>query len=143
MRWTTHHPKELTELESPCCNVDGCGGKIFSHKRMSDGRQKRTPFLTVPLARPSSAIARACLQPGKVARWQRWRGDDDAPAAVRPPTTQGLAAFAAPDKPMTDVSDGWRRRNGDWNVRDVDVHELDRRLVSLPNGLLLQINVDR
>ncbi|KAL1740203.1 hypothetical protein HDZ31DRAFT_85553 [Schizophyllum fasciatum] len=150
--WTTHRPDELAELESADCLADGCDGKLYNYKRMSDGRQKKTPLLTVPLVRPSSAIARACLQPGKVVQWQRWRGDGDAPAEVPPLTAEGFAAFTDPNKPMCDVSDGWawraaraglqRRRNGDWDVRDVDVLELDQRFVALPNGLLLQINID-
>jgi hypothetical protein len=65
---------------------------------------------------------------------------------------KGYAAFSDLDKPMTDITDGWgwravqagleRRRNGKWEIKDVDVHELKLQFVALPNGLILQINID-
>ena len=53
---------------------------------------------------------------------------------------------------MTDIYDGWgwrtiqagldRQRGGKWTVQDVDVHELHQRFVSLPLGLVWQMNID-
>jgi hypothetical protein len=53
---------------------------------------------------------------------------------------------------MTDITDGWgwraiqagleQRRNGFWEVRDVDVLELKQQFVALPNGIVIQINID-
>ena len=53
---------------------------------------------------------------------------------------------------VCDMMDGWgwhaiqaglqRRRGGRWEVEDVDVNELNQRFVSLPNGLILQFNLD-
>ncbi|KAI3998325.1 hypothetical protein K525DRAFT_214799, partial [Schizophyllum commune Loenen D] len=135
--WTTYRPSQLPELDAAICTTSNCGGQLYTTKRMSDGKEKRTPRLTVPFVRPSSAIARKCLQPGKVAQWQQWRGTGDEPGVVSPSDVQGYDAFPDPDKPMTDVSDGWawravmaglyRRRSGSWEVRDVDVHEVNQR----------------
>ncbi|KAI4522475.1 hypothetical protein K525DRAFT_198782, partial [Schizophyllum commune Loenen D] len=151
--WKTHRPAELTELDSALCtNTENCTGVLFTVKRMVDGKQKRTPTFLMPLVRPSSAIARMCMQPGKVEQWQQWRGEGDEVKPVSPASERGFAAFADPSKPMRDVCDGWawraatagleRRRVGAWDVRDIDVHELDQRFVALPNGLLLQMNMD-
>ncbi|KAI5827021.1 hypothetical protein K523DRAFT_310242 [Schizophyllum commune Tattone D] len=150
--WTTYQPSRLYELTTASCLAPNCDGRLYTTKRASDGKEKRTPGLTVPFVRPSSAIARKCLQPGKVAQWQQWRGAGDEPGVVPPTAAQGYDAFPDPDKPMTDVSDGWawravmaglqRRRSGAWEVRDIDALELNQRFVSLPNGLLLQINID-
>ncbi|KAJ7831721.1 hypothetical protein B0H14DRAFT_3713240 [Mycena olivaceomarginata] len=62
------------------------------------------------------------------------------------------SAFPDPNKPMTDITDGWgwraiqaeleQRRNGVWEVRDVDVLELKQQFVALPNGIVIQINID-
>ena len=48
--------------------------------------------------------------------------------------------------------DGWgwrtilagleRRRTGKWDVEDVDVRNLHQQFVALPNGLVLQMNLD-
>ena len=35
-----------------------------------------------------------------------------------------------------------RRRGGKWTIQDVDVHELHQRFVSLPLGLVWQMNID-
>jgi hypothetical protein len=53
---------------------------------------------------------------------------------------------------MMDISDGWgwrtiqvgleRRRNGAWSIQNVDVAELKQQFVALPNGLVVQINID-
>jgi hypothetical protein len=66
--------------------------------------------------------------------------------------TKGLAAFPDPSKPMMDIYDGWgwraiqagleRRRGGEWTIRDVDVRNLHQRFVSLPLGLVWQMNID-
>ncbi|KAL1698081.1 hypothetical protein EV121DRAFT_218728 [Schizophyllum commune] len=150
--WTTYQPSQLPTLDTSTCTAPNCDGQLYTTKRMTDGKEKRTPGLTVPFVRPSMAIARMCLQPGKVAQWQQWRGAGDEPGVIPPSAAQGYDAFPDPDKPMTDVSDGWawrsvkaglqRRRSGTWEVQDVDVHNVNQRFVSLPNGLLLQINID-
>ncbi|KAJ7302242.1 hypothetical protein DFH08DRAFT_978112 [Mycena albidolilacea] len=79
-------------------------------------------------------LQRMALQAGKVAQWQKWRGPEDIPGVREPVTLKGYAAFSDLDKPMTDITDGWgwravqaglqRRRNGKWEIKDVDVHEL-------------------
>ncbi|KAK6972061.1 hypothetical protein R3P38DRAFT_3333443 [Favolaschia claudopus] len=53
---------------------------------------------------------------------------------------------------MADISDEWgwravqagleRRRNGVWEIRDVDVSERAQQFVALPNGLVIQIDID-
>ncbi|KAL1749358.1 hypothetical protein FB107DRAFT_182430, partial [Schizophyllum commune] len=134
--WKTHRPAELAELDGPTCkDTTDCEGILFTHKRMADGKQKHTPTF-----------------PGKVKQWQQWRGDGDEVQRVSPSNVRGFAAFADPSKAMQDVCDGWawraamaglqRRRDGVWDVCDIEVHKLDQRFVPLPNGLLLQMNMD-
>lgn len=150
--WTTHHPRRLPFLESPCCFNGDCLGTLYTTKRLSDGTEKRTPVLILPYVPPSQAIQRMCLRPGKVAQWQHWRGVGDEPG-VRPPTTQkGFDAYDDPDKLLHDVTDAWgwraiqagleRRRNGCWEVSDISVLEKAQQFVALPNGLVLQMNID-
>ncbi|KAF7343039.1 hypothetical protein MVEN_01734200 [Mycena venus] len=53
---------------------------------------------------------------------------------------------------MTDITDGWgwraiqagleRRRNGVREIRDINVLNRKQRFVALPNGLIIQINID-
>jgi hypothetical protein len=150
--WKPHYPEELSTRETPECDQPGCTGTLYTCKRLSSGAEKRTPVLTLPFVPPEKAIQRMCLQPGKVAQWQEWRGPADAPGKREPSTRTGYDAFDDLDKPMVDITDGWgwraiqagleRRRNGIWEIRDVDVHELRQQFVALPNGLVLQINVD-
>ncbi|KAJ7318344.1 hypothetical protein DFH08DRAFT_714721 [Mycena albidolilacea] len=149
--WKPHTRQELAQLESPNCIEPDCSGILYTLKRLSDG-EKRTPALTLPFAPPEKALQRMALQAGKVAQWQKWRGPEDIPGVREPVTLKGYAAFSDLDKPMTDITDGWgwravqagleRRRNGKWEIKDVDVHELKLQFVALPNGLILQINID-
>jgi hypothetical protein len=103
--------------------------------------------------RLKKAVQHLLSRPGKYEQLQHWRypgGDDPGPA--RPFTTQGYDAFIHPSMPMTDIYDGWgwrmiqagleRRRGGEWTIQDVDVHELHQRFVSLPLGLVWQMNID-
>ncbi|KAK6977137.1 hypothetical protein R3P38DRAFT_2563794 [Favolaschia claudopus] len=53
-------------------------------------REKRTPLLTLPFVPPERAIQRLCLQPGKVAQWQEWRGPDDVPGRREPSILKGI-----------------------------------------------------
>ncbi|KAJ7603249.1 hypothetical protein DFH06DRAFT_1114701 [Mycena polygramma] len=150
--WKPHFPEELAHLEDSHCNEPDCSGTLYTVKRLSSGVEKRTPVLTLPFVPPERAIQRMCLQPGKVEQWQEWRGALDAVGQREPSELTGYEYFSDPDKPMLDISDGWgwraiqagleRRRNGSWEVRDVDVLELKQQFVALPNGLVLQINVD-
>ncbi|KAJ7751437.1 hypothetical protein B0H16DRAFT_1318064 [Mycena metata] len=150
--WRPHFPHELSELNDEHCDAPDCDGTLYTVKRLSGGAQKRTPVLTLPFVSPDKAIQRMCLQPGKVAQWQEWRRGDDVPGRREPSTSTGYSAFDDPDKPLTDITDGWgwraiqagleRRRNGSWDVRDVDVSELKQQFVALPNGIVVQINVD-
>lgn len=106
----------------------------------------------MPFVPPERAIQRMCLQPGKVGQWQEWRRPTDVVGKREPSKLKDYAAFPDLDKPMTDITDGWgwraiqagleRRRNGRWEIRDVDVSELNQQFVALPNGLVVQINID-
>ncbi|KAJ7291750.1 hypothetical protein C8J57DRAFT_948984, partial [Mycena rebaudengoi] len=152
--WQVHRPEDLHTLpESGACTDDDCEGTLFTTKRMSDGKLKRTPTKIMPYVDPARAIAHRLARPGKYEQLQLWRGPGDAPGPTPPLNDHtGYDAFSDPDKPMKHISDGWawraisagltRRRTGDWKVEDVDVHELDQRFVSLPCGLVWQINID-
>jgi len=153
--WTVHYPRELPELNSPDCQESECFGNLYTTKRLSNGSEKRCPVVVVPFVPPSKAIQRQCLQPGKVQQWQSWRGPDDLPARQAPlhQPKDGFDAFDNPFEPMKDITDGWgwrtiqaglerRRRRSGWEVQDIDVHELSQRFVSLPNGLVFQMNID-
>lgn len=72
---------------------------------------------------------------------------------MRPLTAlKGFDAYDDPDKLLHDVADAWgwraiqagleRRRNGCWEVSDVRVLEKAQQFVALPNGLVLQMNID-
>ncbi|KAJ7208732.1 hypothetical protein C8J57DRAFT_1610075 [Mycena rebaudengoi] len=150
--WKIHHPHTLSTLPSSVCDVPDCAGRLFSVKRLANKTEKRTPFLSIPFVSPETAIRRMCMQPGKVAQWQEWRGPLDDPGQREPSRLTGFEAFDDPNKPMHNVTDGWgwramqagleRRRNGTWEIRDVDVTEVKQQFVALPNGLMVQINID-
>ncbi|KAJ7247686.1 hypothetical protein C8J57DRAFT_1673510 [Mycena rebaudengoi] len=150
--WKAHYPTELPTLPSPACDAPNCSGRLFSVKRLASGGEKHTPLLSVPFVLPEIAIRRMCLQPGKVAQWQEWHTDLDQPGQRKPSAQTGYDAFDDLDKPMTNITDGrgWRAmqaglercRNGKWEVHDVDVHELKQQFIALPNGLIIQINID-
>ncbi|KAJ6530158.1 hypothetical protein B0H19DRAFT_1273823 [Mycena capillaripes] len=150
--WKPHFPEELAKLQNHQCDQPDCDGTLYTVKRLSNGVEKRIPVLTLPFVPPEKAIQRMCLQPGKVAQWQEWRGPLDAVGERKPSTLTGYDAFPDLDQPMTDITDGWgwraiqagleRRRNGVWEVRDIDVLELNQQFVALPNGLVVQINID-
>jgi hypothetical protein len=150
--WQAHHPRELLALKSPTCSKPDCLGILYTTKRLADNTEKRTPSLILPFVPPSKAIRRMCMRPGKVEQWQHWRKPGDEPG-VRPPTTaHGFDAYPDPDKLLTDVTDAWgwraiqagleRRRNGVWDVRDINVLEKAQQFVALPNGLVFQMNID-
>jgi hypothetical protein len=113
---------------------------------------KRTPTKILPYVHPKKAIQHLLLRPGKYDQLQEWRGPGDEPGQVAPLMVKGHDTFSDPSKPMRDVYDGWgwraiqagleRRRGGTWTIRDVDIHNLHQRFVSLPLGLVWQINID-
>jgi hypothetical protein len=150
--WAIHHPSELADLAEPICGKDGCSGCLYTVKRLSSGVIKRTPTKILPYVRPKKAIQHLLLRPGKYEQLQEWRGPGDEPGQVAPLTVMGHDAFPDPSKPMRDVYDGWgwraiqagleRQRGGAWTIRDVDVHALHQRFVSLPLGLVWQMNID-
>lgn len=152
--WAVHDPHSLRDLPSPQCPEPSCDGLIFRSKRLSSGKERRTPVLVLPFVPPSRAIRCMCLQPGKVAQWQDWRRQSDV-VGRRPPLAQpkdGYDAFDDMDKPMEGLTDGWvwrtvqagleRRRTGKWDVKDVDVRQVRQMFVALPNGLIFQMNMD-
>lgn len=150
--WKLHHPSELSELLSPDCTVADCDGTLYTSKRLADGTLKRTPTKIVPYVPPERALQRFLLRPGKWDQFQHWRGPEDQPGHVPPIRGRGYDSFPDPSKPMRDIYDGYgwrmieagleRRRGGRWEIEDVDVHELHQRFVSLPCGLVWQINID-
>jgi hypothetical protein len=150
--WRPHNPSELYKLSSPECSVEDCAGCLYESKTLSGGAEKRTPTLMVPFVPPDRAIQRILLQPGKLQQLNEWRGPGDEPGRIAPTMAEGYEAFPDPSKPMKDISDGYawrsiwagleRRRTGIWSLKDVDVRDVRQRFVSLPCGLVWQINLD-
>ncbi|KAG0693990.1 hypothetical protein DFH29DRAFT_881020 [Suillus ampliporus] len=150
--WKLHHPSELSELLSPDCTVADCDGSLYTSKRLTDGTLKRTPTKIVPYVPPERALQQFLLRPGKWDQFQHWRGPEDQPGHVPPIPGNGYDSFPDLSKPMRDIYDGYgwcmieagleRQRGGRWEIEDVDVHELHQRFVSLPCGLVWQINID-
>lgn len=72
--------------------------------------------------------------------------------AVPPIPEHGFNSFPDSDKPLTDLYDGWgwhatqaglqHRRGDSWEVEDADVFELHQHFVSLPCGLVWQMNIN-
>jgi len=64
----------------------------------------------------------------------------------------GLNTFPDPSKHMLDIYDGWGWQaiqaglewwqGGAWTIQDVDVWNLHQRFVSLPLGLVWQMNLN-
>lgn len=150
--WTPYHPSRLTKLLNATCEKDGCSGTLFTTKRLSKGEIKRTPLKILPYVPLQKAVQHILMRPGKFDQLQHWRGPADAPGIEPPLSTRGIEAFGDPERPMTDIYDGWgwraiqagleRRRGGPWTIRDVDVNNLLQRFVSLPLGLVWQMNID-
>jgi hypothetical protein len=151
--WHVHRPKELSSLpDSGKCTDEDCSGKLLTSKRMANGKLKRSPNKIMTFVDPEHAIAHMLMRPGKYAQLQHWRLTGDAPDPVQPLELKGYDAFEDPDKPMKTLSDGcaWRairaglvRQNtGNWKVEDVDVRGLNQHFVSLPCGLVWQMNID-
>jgi hypothetical protein len=150
--WELHKPAELYNLDTPECQELDCEGTLYSVKRLSDGTEKRRPTKIMPFVDPEKAIQHMLLRPGKLAQINEWRRPGDEPRRVAPTTAKGYEAFPDPSVPIRDGPDGWewrtiragleRRRTGAWSIEDVDVHEIHQRFVSLPCGLVWQINID-
>ncbi|KAF8585669.1 hypothetical protein K439DRAFT_1615801 [Ramaria rubella] len=127
--WEQHHPKELYKNPMQCVPV-----KIF------------------PYAPPIPVLQRMLHRPGKYESWQHWRKEGDEPGPAPPLRFEGYEAFTTAHNRINDVYDGWgwralqaglkHRRGGKWGVKDIDVHNIDQRFVSLPCGLVGQINID-
>jgi hypothetical protein len=119
---------------------------------MATGKLKRTPVKIMPFVDPEHAIAHMLIQPGKYAQLQLWRPSGDAPGPAQPLEPIGFDAFKDPDKPKKGISNGWawhviraglvRWRTGNWKIEDVDVRSLNHQFVSLPCGLVWQMNID-
>ena len=151
--WKLHRPSNLSKLHKPTCDENGCTGVLYTSKPLSSGSEKWTPTKILPYFCLKKVVQHLLSCPGKYEQLQHWRypGNDD-PGPAKPFTTQGYDAFLDPSIPMTDIYDGWgwrtiqagldRRRGGKWTVQDVDVHELHQRFVSLPLGLVWQMNID-
>jgi hypothetical protein len=119
---------------------------------MADGKLKRTPTKIMPFVDPEHVITHMLMRPGKYEQIQLWRGPEDKPGRFPPVKVEGYDAFPDPDKPMKNITDGWawraiqagltRRRTGKWKVEDIDVREINQRFVSLPCGLVWQMDID-
>lgn len=149
--WKPHHPNQLSRLPASCEEPD-CSGTIFTSKRLSDNSLKRTPVKVLSYVDPRKAIQRMLLRPGKLEQLQSWRSPGDDPQRIPPTTATGINAFTDASRRMNDIHDGYgwrmiqaglkRQNGGKWEMEDVDVKNLNQRFVSLPCGLVWQINID-
>lgn len=147
--WMVRPRRALASLHSPNCTADNCNGLLYTLKRTANGKEKRVPLRVVPYVFPHTVIKRMMLRPGKFNLLQHWRGVGDQPRVLPPANRRGFENDATV---MRDIYDGWgwraiqaglrRRQGGRWGIEDVDYRELDQRFVSLPCGLVWQMNID-
>ena len=151
--WYIHTPSELDDLEDPFCTCEDCDGRLYNVKTYADGSRRRIPVKVVPGTSAQDWLRRLVRRPGKLAELNQWRqGEEDEPGESPPMSFEEWAGSLDDKFRMYDITDAWgwravmaglkRRRGGRYEVEDVDVNERDQRFVSLPNGLLLQINLD-
>ncbi|EIW56103.1 uncharacterized protein TRAVEDRAFT_39125 [Trametes versicolor FP-101664 SS1] len=150
--WSHHHPRELYNLDSHLCTEPDCPGTLFEYKDTVERKRKRIPVKVIPTTGLIDSIVRMAARPGKIDDWNKWRGEDDAAGRIPPADSDDWGGWNDPSYRMFDMMDGWgwrsiragleRRRSGEWGVEDVDVDEMDQCFVALPNGLILQINID-
>ncbi|KAG2743727.1 hypothetical protein P692DRAFT_20704639, partial [Suillus brevipes Sb2] len=153
--WQVHDPLTLYDEDLRAqCGEEDCEGILYTTKLLASGKSKRKPTKVLPYVAPRRAIQHWLLRPGKYQELQQWRRDGDEPRQVPATHAQGENAFADPSYPMHDMHDAWGWRairaglqrvyydNGQLRVSDDDVHNLQQRFVSLPCGLIWQINLD-
>ncbi|KAI0740484.1 hypothetical protein C8Q76DRAFT_607829, partial [Earliella scabrosa] len=151
--WFLHWPDELAGLRDEWCTQEDCGGRVFKYKTYSDGSRRRLPVKVLPTTSPQEWIRRLVRRPGKLQELNAWRrGANDEPGPVPPVPPAEWVGHGDPSFRMYDIMDGWgwhaiqaglsRRQGGRWEVQDVDVHEMNQKFVALPNGLVLQFNLD-
>ncbi|CDO73032.1 hypothetical protein BN946_scf185007.g86 [Trametes cinnabarina] len=150
--WDHHHPLKLYQLAGAFCPRDGCPGVLFTEKVMADGDIKRIPVKVIPTTDLITSLYRIASRPDRVADWNAWRGDSDEARQTPPLEQDDWPGWTDPSYRMFDIMDGWRwrtiaaglqrRRGGCWGINDIDVDGLNQQFVALPNGLVLQINLD-
>lgn len=151
--WVRHHSSELYELRRPACLKDGCGGVLYTAKKLSNGKESRKPTKPLPTSSLERNIQRILLRPGKVAEFSAWRRTEDDEPGHKPPVAQeDWPGSLDEDYRMFDMHDAWgwnairaglkRRRGGPWEVEDVDIHEVNQRFVALACGLVIIFNID-
>lgn len=151
--WQVHDPLTLynEDLQEQCREED-CEGILYTTKLLASGKLKCKPTKVLPYVAPRRAIQHWLLRPGKYEELQQWRRDGDEPHQVPATHAGGDNVFAEPSNPMHDMHDAWGWRairaglqhvyydNGQLRVLDDNVHNLQQRFVSLPCGLVWQIN---
>ncbi|KAH9855660.1 hypothetical protein C2E23DRAFT_693171, partial [Lenzites betulinus] len=151
--WVRHPAASLYTLLHPACLEDGCSGALYTSKKLSNGKISRTPTKPLPTSSLEHNIQRMLLRPGKIDDFNAWRqGEDDQPGHKPPVSQDDWPGSLDEDYRMYDMHDGWgwnaiqgglqRRRGGEWEVEDVDIHEREQRFVALPCGLVIIINID-
>ncbi|KAI0039529.1 hypothetical protein FA95DRAFT_1460227, partial [Auriscalpium vulgare] len=151
--WRMHTHEQVIAMDSPTCTNDDCEGKVYTIKRMQDGSEKRTPIKIVSYVSPVTAIKLMLARRGKFDQLQHWRRVGDEPGLGPPSTDRGESLQLDPDRPMTDIYDGWgwraiqaglvRQQRGEWGLpEDVDVDNIKQSFTKLEAGLVFQKNTD-
>ncbi|KAI0044811.1 hypothetical protein FA95DRAFT_1583620 [Auriscalpium vulgare] len=151
--WRMHNHEQVLNMDSPACTNDDCEGKVYTLKRMQDGSEKRTPIKIVSYVSPVTAIKLMLARRGKYDQLQHWRREGDEPGPGPPSTDRGESLQLDPDRPMTDIYDGWgwraiqaglvRQQRGEWDLpEDVDVDNIKQSFTKLDAGLVFQKNTD-
>ncbi|KAI0040649.1 hypothetical protein FA95DRAFT_1647854, partial [Auriscalpium vulgare] len=151
--WRMHTHEQVLKMESPSCPDNDCEGKVYTIKRMQDGSEKRTPIKIVSYVSPVTAIKLMLARRGKFDQLQHWRRVGDEPGLGPPSTDRGESLQLDPDRPMTDIYDGWgwraiqaglvRQQRGEWGLpEDVDVDNIKQSFTKLEAGLVFQKNTD-
>ncbi|KAG2143582.1 hypothetical protein DEU56DRAFT_884230, partial [Suillus clintonianus] len=153
--WRVHDSSSLyNEDLNERCDEEECDGILYTTKRLASGKHKRKPTKVLPYVSPQRAIQHWLLRPGKYEQLQEWRKEGDEPARVPPIFEEGMNAFPDVWHPIHDIHDAWGWRaiqaglqrvchdEAISRVYDEDVNHIQQRFVSLPCGLVWQINLD-
>lgn len=148
-------PLSCIDLLGQAVRQRGCSGVLYTLKTLP-GRKSpvRTPARVLPYHSIISALQKLLLRPGFYQQLQHWRGPNDH-EVTEPMSREEWLQQTAFDEPLSDISQGWLWRsltagtvrtwnsvNSQWSDTPCTPDGNVIRFVSLPCGIVLQMNVD-